>query len=1284
MADTLLVLYVDDEIGLLEIGKTFLEHTGNFSVETINSATAALGLIKSKQFDAIVSDYQMPGMDGIEFLKKVRSSGNTIPFILFTGRGREEVVIQALNEGADFYLQKGGEPKSQFAELTYKVRQAVSLKRAQRKISDLASIVENSDDAIIGKSLQGIITSWNAGAEKIYGYPASEVIGQSISLLIPVDKEDDLDTILQKVSRGEPVYHYETKRRRKDGRVIDVSLTSSPIKDQNGSIIGVSTIARDISERKRAEEEMRFKNTILVTQQEATLDGILIVDNVGKILNFNQNFINIWGIPHESIQSRDDKPVLQYVVGQLTNPDAFLSRVRYLYANREEKSFDELLLRDGRILERFSAPILGNSGKYYGRVWYFRDITERKHAEQALNENEQRLASIFNAVEDVLFQLTIGPDEQYRFTSVNSAFSRITGLPPEQVIGRNVKEVIPEPSLSLVLKKYQQAIEKKAIIRWEETTSYPIGQLIGEVSIAPIFDEVGTCTHLIGSVHDITERKQAEMALKMSDSYYRAIFETSLYGIVHTGPDLKFVRVNDMFCSIMEYSREDLIGKMGIGDITHPDDIADSQKQMMLLIRHEQERFMVEKRYLTRNGRVIQAMVFVVAVFNSEGGYLGASASIMDITERKRSEDALRESEEKFRSLAESSPDYIMRYDRQCRHTYMNPAALRVSGLVKERIIGKTHRESGFDEIMSLFWEEKITQVFETGKPHQTQFVWRSVEGSVVLDWMLTPEFADDGTVRSVLGVSRDISQLKLAEEELLKKNEELNASYEEITAAEEELRVNLDTLTKQEVAMRESEEKFHSLFVHMIEGAALHELTFDDKGVPEDYVIIETNPAFEIQLGISRENVIGKTSRVVYGVSDPPYLDIYKQVALTGKPEVFETYFPPLDKHFSISVYCPAKGRFATIFEDITDRKRAEQVLKKSEIQLNQVMDLAHIVNWEFDVATGMFTFDDRFYSLYGTTSELEGGSQMSADDYARKFVYPGDRHMVADEVKKSIQAVDPGYVSEVEHRIIRRDGEIRHIVVRFGITKDKNGRTTKTHGANQDITELKRAEESLKAANKKLNLLSGLTRHDINNQLLALNGFLGLLHRKAQNPTLEDYFTRITKASGRISSMIEFTREYEMIGVNTPTWQNCHILVETAAKEAPLGQVIVKNDLPIGTEVFADPMIFKVFYNLIENAVRHGVTITTIRFYVEESGNKKQIVCENDGVGIPNEEKEKIFERGFGKNTGLGLFLSREILSITGITIKETDEPGKGARFEIVVPNGMFRNENIIPYPG
>ncbi len=235
----------------------------------------------------------------------------------------------------------------------------------------------------------------------------------------------------------------------------------------------------------------------------------------------------------------------------------------------------------------------------------------------------------------------------------------------------------------------------------------------------------------------------------------------------------------------------------------------------------------------------------------------------------------------------------------------------------------------------------------------------------------------------------------------------------------------------------------------------------------------------------------------------------------------------------------------------------------------------------------------------------------------------------------------------------------------------------TPEVRVAVSDITEIRQMEMVLRVSNKKLNMLSSITRHDINNQLTVLEGFLTLLEKKQPDPTLREYFLKAITAAQRISVMIRFTKEYEKIGIQAPVWQNTHTLIGTAAKEAPLGKIkiLVENNLPPHTEVFADLLIVKVFYNLMDNAVRYGGKITTIRFSVRDRGGDQIIVCEDDGVGVPAEEKEKIFEREFGKNTGLGLALSRDILSITGITITENGEPGKGARFEMKVPKGTWR---------
>jgi DNA-binding response OmpR family regulator len=199
------ILYVDDEEALLDLGKIFLERDGTMAVETLTSAAAALDRIKSVPFDVVISDYQMPDMDGIEFLKAVRARFSDLPFILFTGRGREEVVIQAINNGADFYLQKGGDPGSQFAELSHKVKMAIERRRAnlalQRETTFTQAIFDSVPGILYLYDSAGRLVRWNKNHETLTGYSGAELGGRHVLDWFP--DETDKKTILDGISAAE-------------------------------------------------------------------------------------------------------------------------------------------------------------------------------------------------------------------------------------------------------------------------------------------------------------------------------------------------------------------------------------------------------------------------------------------------------------------------------------------------------------------------------------------------------------------------------------------------------------------------------------------------------------------------------------------------------------------------------------------------------------------------------------------------------------------------------------------------------------------------------------------------------------------------------------------------------------------------------------------------------------------------------------------------------------------------------------------------------------------------
>ncbi|WP_165394737.1 hybrid sensor histidine kinase/response regulator [Methanofollis fontis] len=352
-------------------------------------------------------------------------------------------------------------------------------------------------------------------------------------------------------------------------------------------------------------------------------------------------------------------------------------------------------------------------------------------------------------------------------------------------------------------------------------------------------------------------------------------------------------------------------------------------------------------------------------------------------------------------------------------------------------------------------------------------------------------------------------------------------------------------------------------------------------------------------------------------------------------------------------------------------ERKRSDEAIQKARRMLADAMDLARLANWEYEVSESVFTVDGRFYSLYGATAGQEGATRMALETYLREFVHPEDRDMVATELNTAACATDPCYLALCNHRVVRRDGEHRHIAMRIGVTTDEQGRAMTLHGANQDITELKLAEQALLQANHKVNLLSSITRHDILNQIQIISGYLEIAHCKSGDAELDRIFAILKESTRNIQQQIEFTRVYQDLGTHEPQWQSLEAVLQNLP--APR-RIDLSSDLN-GIEVYADPILEKVFYNLMDNSLQHGGEVSAVHVSAVEEEGGALVVWEDDGRGIPTEEKTKIFTKGYGKNTGFGLFLICEILAITGITIRENGEPGKGARFEIAVPKQAYR---------
>jgi PAS domain S-box-containing protein len=438
-----------------------------------------------------------------------------------------------------------------------------------------------------------------------------------------------------------------------------------------------------------------------------------------------------------------------------------------------------------------------------------------------------------------------------------------------------------------------------------------------------------------------------------------------------------------------------------------------------------------------------------------------------------------------------------------------------------------------------------------------------------------------------------------------------------------------------------------------------------------EDGRILDVNTGFLSSLGYSRDEVIGRTPSDLGLYADPARRTaILRAIGETGQVRDMEVKLYTKNRALlecslsSVIINVTGIPRMFTVILDLTERNRAKEALQESEEKYRNLAENTADILFSVD-NRGDITYVSPQITIFGYAPD-----ELSGEPFI-PLIHPEDRDRVAGSFENMMATGDN---IPSQFRIIGKNGAVFWVDERSKILFDANHKPRGLQGVLRDVTDRRKAEDAIRLANRKLNLLNDITRHDIINTITGLLGLVEMARDPSVQGDLETLLSDIRTLVKTIQQQIEFTREYQAVGVREPVWQDLSRLIRNASAPFESSGVKILNDIS-AIEVFGDPMLEKVFYNLIQNALSYGEHVTSIRFTERISDRGFAIVCEDDGVGIPAAMKEKIFERGIGRHTGMGLFLSREILAITGISIRENGEPGKGARFEIVIPKGCFR---------
>jgi len=652
------------------------------------------------------------------------------------------------------------------------------------------------------------------------------------------------------------------------------------------------------------------------------------------------------------------------------------------------------------------------------------EIALYKHeSERKIKDSEARFRSLYENSFDAI--LLTNPDGS--ILSANPAAQKMFGMSEEEIIkaGRSGL-VVEDENLKHVLKEREQKSKVRAILTYKRKD----GSTFLAEGTSSLFTDEDRSIKTSMILRDVTEIRKAEEALRESENRFKELFNNigsgvAVFEAAKDGGDFIFKDFNIAAEIIEKVKREDLIGRSVLEAFPGVKDFGLFDVFQRVYKTGKPEHHPIT---LYKDERITGWRDNYVYKLPSEE----IVAVYEDITERKKAEKALKESKERYQMLFDNSQICTAITTMEGEVINANQGFFEMTGY-KRGELNQIDIRTMYQDVEQR--NNLIEILKKEGKIRGYEVNMRRKDGQPYLA-SINVDFITLEGKKEMLVTAIDITKRRQAEDELIKSEAFLNKIID-LSPTPIWISDEVGTLKR-------------------INRACCELLNITEDEVIGKYNLLKDNIVKEQGLMPLVESVFkeGKIARfkLKYNTSRLETLDLEKKAFVI----LNVTIFPITD----------AKGKVTNAVIqhiDITEREKYEEKLYKSQNKLKIAMDLAKLVQWEYDVDSDMFTFDDQFYALYGTSADKEGGNKMSSEDYASRFIPPEESGLVASEIVKALETDDPNYFATLDHKIIRADGEERYITVRFGVIKDAEGRTIKTYGANQDITERKKMEDAL-----------------------------------------------------------------------------------------------------------------------------------------------------------------------------------------------------------------------------
>jgi PAS domain S-box-containing protein len=752
---------------------------------------------------------------------------------------------------------------------------------------------------------------------------------------------------------------------------------------------------------------------------------------------------------------------------------------------------------------------------------------------------------------------------------------------------------------------------------------------------------------------------------KLNETILRLFFELPFIGMAITSPATKrWVKFNDHLCEILGYSREEL-PQITWTEITHPDDLELDVTEFERVMQGETEGYVMDKRFIRKDGRVIDAAIDVKCVRKEDHTIDFFIATVQDISDRKRAEakqkqveQALAESEERYRQVVQTQIDFVLRSQPDTTITFANESFCRALGMKLDQVIGlKWSDLVSPDEIQNIL--QKISKLSLVnpkffGENHN-QWAYGQI---VFTQWINQGIFDDRGQLTGIQSAGRDVTALKNAEIALQKLNDELETRIEQRTS-------DLQLSEARNLAIVNALPDL--LLLLKPDGTCIQCImpSNDDKSkyIPIQHHISEILPP---------ENLTAQ-------------LQLYKKAITTGEVQIYEHQLSKFGKtvYEEVRITPYGKDELLVIVRDISDRKLAEKLLLKSDTHLKTAQRIGKLGSWEYEVNTGKLTWSDEVFRIYG----LEPSLYPPSYEELQLYIHPDDWPHFNQTVQTAI-SIEQSY--DLEHRLIQPSGKLIYVIARGEMIYNASGQLTHIIGTAMDITDRKLAEakilhtaNQLANTNRELESFSYSVSHDLRAPLRHMNGFVNALqqrlksHEALQDPKVNHYLQVIEKSSQKMGHLIDgllmlsrFGRrplESKQISIRDLVDEAIEI-IRTDPSHNPLVKFAI-GDLP---NTFGDPTLLQqVFRNLIGNAVKFSRNHP--QPYIEiDSLLDQTIRIRDNGVGFQMEYADKLFgafqrlhnDSEF-EGTGIGLAIVQRIIQRHGGSIWAEGYPDQGATF-------------------